>query len=627
MDKATDHRSTKELQHELSAGTAPARPKRKNAVSCGRSFAEFLSPISFCPPQRIVPSAWQEHAPFAFWLIEQLKPKILVELGTYLGFSFFAFCQALRATGQSAAAFAVDLWTGDEHAGFYGEDVYERVQAYLRDHYADIATLLRMSFADARDQFTDGSVDLLHIDGRHYFDDVREDFTTWLPKLSNRGIVLFHDINVHENEFGVHRLWLQLKTQYLNFSFVHGHGLGILGVGTNIPPALSNLFAASKNESLTSQIRAAYSRLGTAIVKDSSEEVIRQRAELRAAVETERATAVKAESERAQLAAILAVASEVHKSAMSQADARSHELAIALNATKAALTQASADRDHIFACLEADRAVLAQTRAERDHILQCLQSDRAALADACSERDRLLISLEAERAALSHARAQREHLSSELESERALTAQLTTEIGERECRAAQLADELASVRASADEQIAALMENERRAHDEARSLRDRLTDAEAALAKAQHDQRGAPPFLKLLSWSKRRAKRRVAESGLFDEQWYIQEYPDVAETSRSPIEHYLEEGYLRGYQPNPFFDSHWYLSQYEDVRRAGVNPLLHYIEFGAREGRDPGPGFQTTYYVEANPDVRDAGTNPLAHYLRHGRQEGRRPIM
>lgn len=35
------------------------------------------------------------------------------------------------------------------------------------------------------------------------------------------------------------------------------------------------------------------------------------------------------------------------------------------------------------------------------------------------------------------------------------------------------------------------------------------------------------------------------------------------------------------------FDAEWYVRQYQDIAAAGVDPLRHYVEFGAREGREP----------------------------------------
>lgn len=35
------------------------------------------------------------------------------------------------------------------------------------------------------------------------------------------------------------------------------------------------------------------------------------------------------------------------------------------------------------------------------------------------------------------------------------------------------------------------------------------------------------------------------------------------------------------------FDAEWYLKHYEDVAKAGVDPLRHYVEHGAHEGREP----------------------------------------
>jgi hypothetical protein len=185
------------------------------------------------------------------------------------------------------------------------------------------------------------------------------------------------------------------------------------------------------------------------------------------------------------------------------------------------------------------------------------------------------------------------------------------------------AEKTAADRTAALEASRAASEDKAQAH--IRSLREKLIDAEAALARAGRKARNGSSWIRRLSLSKRSAERQLTNSGLLDAEWYLSEYPDVAESGRSPAEHYLEEGYLRGYRPNPLFDTRWYLERYEDVRRAGVNPLLHYLMHGFREGRDPGPDFQTEFYLEANPDVRNSGANPLEHYLRYGRHEGRLP--
>ncbi len=59
------------------------------------------------------------------------------------------------------------------------------------------------------------------------------------------------------------------------------------------------------------------------------------------------------------------------------------------------------------------------------------------------------------------------------------------------------------------------------------------------------------------------------------------------------------------------FDVDWYLSQNPEVATHGVDPIAHYLKHGALEGRDPSPTFSSQWYLEQNPDVRAAGFNPL----------------
>lgn len=189
----------------------------------------ILKIAEFSPRSVESPNAWVGHLPFAAWVIQQVSPKIFVELGTHSGNSYFTFCQSVAESGISTKCYAVDTWQGDEHAGKYNDEIFTKVNAHNQEHYAGFSRLLRMTFDDALSYFADGSVELLHIDGLHTYEAVRHDFETWLPKLAPGAVVLFHDTNVRERNFGVWKLWEELQACYPNnLEFVHSHGLGVL---------------------------------------------------------------------------------------------------------------------------------------------------------------------------------------------------------------------------------------------------------------------------------------------------------------------------------------------------------------------------------------------------------------
>ncbi len=187
------------------------------------------------------PYSWVGHIPFAFWLIKYLEPSTFVELGTHTGNSYFAFCQAVDLCKKNTQCFAIDTWEGDEHAGYYEDAIYQTVKKHNEEYYSNFSTLLPLRFDNALDKFEDASIDLLHIDGLHTYEAVKHDFEAWLPKMSNKGVILFHDICVKERNFGVWKLWKELKDKYPSFSFEHSYGLGLIVVGKDILPSVNNL--------------------------------------------------------------------------------------------------------------------------------------------------------------------------------------------------------------------------------------------------------------------------------------------------------------------------------------------------------------------------------------------------
>ncbi len=171
---------------------------------------------------------WSGHVPFAYDLVAALRPSKIVELGTEYGESYFTFCQAVAECGIQCKSFAVDTWRGDPHSGAYGEAVFGEVSAHNDKYYLSFSTLLRTFFDEALRCFPDGSIDLLHIDGLHTYEAVLHDFQAWFPKVRAGGIILMHDTQVRQYDFGVWRLWEELRDRYESFEFLHSCGLGVL---------------------------------------------------------------------------------------------------------------------------------------------------------------------------------------------------------------------------------------------------------------------------------------------------------------------------------------------------------------------------------------------------------------
>jgi hypothetical protein len=182
------------------------------------------------------------------FLVDILRPRIIVELGTYAGVSYCGFCQAVAELGLDTQCYAIDTWQGDPQCGSYGPEVLADLGEHHDRLYGHFSELIQGTFAEASRRFGDKSIDLLHIDGYHTYDSVKLDFETWLPKMSDRGVVLFHDTFIKEADFGVWQFWEEVKQQYPCFEFIHGYGLGLLAVGQRYPGSLDVLLDSSQEE-------------------------------------------------------------------------------------------------------------------------------------------------------------------------------------------------------------------------------------------------------------------------------------------------------------------------------------------------------------------------------------------
>lgn len=159
-------------------------------------------------------------------------------------------------------------------------------------------------------------------------------------------------------------------------------------------------------------------------------------------------------------------------------------------------------------------------------------------------------------------------------------------------------------------------------------------------------------------------------SGIFDEKWYLDTYPDVVALNMDAAEHFLWIGAKLGRGPSltvsnaqyldiaqsidngdygkktnlsvsesyssqnviieelipifdeKYFNSFGYLEQYKDIAEAGIDPYQHFLNNGLNEGRK-GSFFDNQWYVAQHKDVRLAGVDGFVHYVNSGKDEKR----
>lgn len=225
----------------------------------------LLSGVPFFEPNYIEkPLNGVSHIPFMVWLTAALKPRVFVELGVHSGNSYFSVCQRIGEHKLNTRSFAVDSWNGDQGLGLRAEDTYEVARKFNDEHYWLFSSLLRTSFDQALQNFDEASVDLIRIDGPRSYEAIKHDFSAWLPKLSDKGVVVLPHINGDEQNCGVSTFFKELCRKFDSFSFFHGEGLGVLIVGKQAVPLIKDLCSFERiDPDGAEQVRAIFSFLGT----------------------------------------------------------------------------------------------------------------------------------------------------------------------------------------------------------------------------------------------------------------------------------------------------------------------------------------------------------------------------
>lgn len=230
----------------------------------------------------LVPSQKAEHLPLLMAVVDLVKPRRLVEIGTLRGAGFLAMCQSVWAGQFACDAVAVSGWDEGQGEQSHAESAFETFKFLIRK-YSDFAAFLRRTPRAAAGRFEDGSVDLLMVDGHCDATELRRSLEAWLPKLSARGVLLLHDVNSSDSRFSLWRVWEELGAKYPSFLFPHSEGLGVVCVGDHVPGALPALLQAAANDRhIRSLLRQHFASMGRLSSELFSRRYDMAQAELRA---------------------------------------------------------------------------------------------------------------------------------------------------------------------------------------------------------------------------------------------------------------------------------------------------------------------------------------------------------
>lgn len=215
----------------------PERDKRGTSV--------FLSEAALLAPVFVGSPSLAEHLPFVGWLMEALRPRVVVELAAPDPTLFFGACQAadhlnidtschLSISGEPARSPANKAWAD-----------------HLNERYGHFADLTATDTGSLLKRFEKGTIDLLILhSGSH--DAWADQVKALANRLSDRAIVLLHGFREHEAHL-LHGFGTP------GTIFEHGGGLAVVAMANPAPPLLDHLFRLDGERE---HVQALFERLG-----------------------------------------------------------------------------------------------------------------------------------------------------------------------------------------------------------------------------------------------------------------------------------------------------------------------------------------------------------------------------
>jgi|GEM_PF-4279332 len=494
--------------------------------------------------------AWNEYIPFAFWLVDVLRPRLIVEVGSVSPVSYLAFCQAVIRNQSDAQCVAID--TGE---GTASDQKCDYLKLQNDRHYSAFSSITTAKSDEWIKLLTPGSVDLLHLNFSTISDHgIEELLVGYLALMSHKGVLLLSGTGIQAKQASVRNALSVLRSKYSTFEFVQGNGLAVVGIGKSVSRTPLGFLLSPESSGSLQAIRDVFSRLGQTCV--------------------DAYTANHGEGKNSRVTA------EFESTVLKLRD----ELTYAREEASRGL--------HQIADLKHEKSALSKKLEELD------KSAKTSFAAQKKQSEQKEAALKSE---IEEIRKRAALVEVELLSARKLAAECSkkNEVLETVMKRMEIKEQRQLQEVVALSQILL----------DAEAKLDKLRAEFIQIAVASKSQNSSsltankkqgllPSIFKSLGGNSRgqqtgdeakflQAQKLLSDSALFDGNWYSRRYPDVLNSNMTPIEHYLTIGATLGYDPSASFNSSYYLDKYKDVASSGMNPLVHYLRFGVNENRQP----------------------------------------
>lgn len=156
-----------------------------------------------------LPHGWFNQGTYVLALLDQHRPQVVVELGSWLGASAIAMARSVRRWGGTVTC--VDTWAGelnDDGGSPIGKSplmLLSCARAMVESGVSASVRLIPATTCEAAQQWT-LPIDFLYVDADHGYHAVLADLEAWVPHVRPGGLIAGDDYH-HPRYPGVHQAW------------------------------------------------------------------------------------------------------------------------------------------------------------------------------------------------------------------------------------------------------------------------------------------------------------------------------------------------------------------------------------------------------------------------------------